>query len=170
MTPIEVDESDAPACFLLGIVDDRRSHFTYPHPAHRCFAAKRPQTTDLHRQQVFCLTPGFVGCDRYLAWQAATTTDRQPRSLGPRKAEPAGQVSNTPTVGETSPTVVYVFRTGDSLARIASTYGLTIEQIVATNKLDPNVPVKDGARLVIPIVRPPGDMSGAQRAGSKAGR
>jgi LysM repeat protein len=169
MATIGVDEPDAAACSFLGLVDDPRSHFTYPHPAHRCFAAKRAQTTDLHRQQEFCLTTEFVACDRYLAWRNAMETDRRPRFRRPwGTRSPADVNATSPTEGA-PPTVIYVFRMGDSLARIATTYGLSIEQIVATNQLDPNVPVTDGARLVIPIDRPPGDIPGAQRAGPKAG-
>ncbi len=168
MTPLEVDESDATACSLLGLVDDRRSHFTYPHPAHRCFATSRPQATDLVRQQTFCLGPGYVTCDRYVASQRpVATADQQ----GSRQAGgvAAGSASATP-IADTATTVIYVFRTGDSLARIAAAYGLTIEQIVATNHLDPHVAVKDGARLLIPIDRLPGDVTGAQRAGPRGSR
>ena len=66
--------------------------------------------------------------------------------------------------------MIYVFRAGDSLARIANTYGLTIEQIVMANNLDPNVAVKDGTRLVLPIDRPVADAAVTPTSRKKAGR
>ena len=67
-------------------------------------------------------------------------------------------------------TVIYVFRAGDSLSRIANTYGLTIEQIVLANHLDPNVAVTDGTRLVLPIDRPAPDATEKPSTRKKAGR
>jgi LysM repeat protein len=175
METTEVDEADPPACAFLGLVEDRRSHFTYPHPAHRCFVANRPVTTDLHRQLVYCLSKDFPSCNRYVAWQRSLDPDKGSRFRRARSDAPAeqaaaqGEHTTAPPAAEgIAPNVVYVFRTGDSLARIAATYGLTIDQIVATNQLDPNVPVADGSRLVIPIATAPTPTG--KKAGSKAGR
>jgi hypothetical protein len=74
MASIEFDGLDAPACPLLGLAADRRSHFTYAHPAHRCFAMDHPATTDPRRQLMFCLSPDFRACERYGAWQRRTST------------------------------------------------------------------------------------------------
>ena len=79
MGTIEGDLADPPSCTLLGLAADPRTHFTYPHPAHRCFATKQPATTDLRRQQAFCLSSAFVDCDRYLAWRSAIAS----RTVGP---------------------------------------------------------------------------------------
>jgi hypothetical protein len=61
----ELDRLDAPVCPYLGLASDRRSHFTYPHPGHRCFATDHPATTDARRQATYCLSPGYPACDRY---------------------------------------------------------------------------------------------------------
>jgi LysM repeat protein len=50
--------------------------------------------------------------------------------------------------------VIHVFRAGDSLARIASAYGLSVEQLASANGLTFDAVVTDGTRLVIPL-RPP---------------
>ncbi len=175
MGTLEGEIPDPPACTLLGLVDDPRSHFTYPHQAHRCFASKSAQTTDLRRQQVFCLSGEFVECDRYLAWRGARASKSESESVPPtRVTTPVGAATPAPPVPPTpagsGSTVIYVFRAGDSLARIANTYGLTIDQIVEANQLDPNVAVKDGARLVLPIDRPPTDTAVAPKARKKASR
>ena len=175
MGTLEGDRPDPPACTLLGLVDDPRSHFTYPHQAHRCFASKSAQTTDLRRQQVFCLSGEFVECDRYLSWRSVMASSSRPGSAPPDGATggPAA-VSKTamppPVTPMSGSTVIYVFRAGDSLARIANTYGLTIEQIVVANHLDPNVAVKDGTRLVLPIDRPVADPAATPKSRKKAGR
>ena len=70
MASAELDIRDAPACPLLGLAADRRTHFTYPHPGHRCFATEHPATTDARRQATYCLSLDFTTCDRYRAWQA----------------------------------------------------------------------------------------------------
>ena len=57
--------------------------------------------------------------------------------------------------------VIHVFRGGDSLARIASAYGLSVEQLASANGLTFDTVVTDGTRLVIPL-RPPA--SGVLRA------
>lgn len=77
MASIEPDRPDAPACPLLGLVADRRSHFTYPHPAHRCFAKDSPATTDAGRQATYCLSLNFTACDRYGTWQRLVESGRR---------------------------------------------------------------------------------------------
>jgi hypothetical protein len=62
-------EHDPPACPLLGLAADHRSHFSYPHPGHRCFAGRRPAPTDAAYQARFCLTAGYASCVRYVTWQ-----------------------------------------------------------------------------------------------------
>jgi hypothetical protein len=71
MATFELDGSDDAACPLLGLDADHRTHFTYPHPDHRCFAAKRPAAADARRQSTYCLTDQFTFCDRYQARQGA---------------------------------------------------------------------------------------------------
>ena len=170
MGTLEGDVPDPPACTLLGLADDPRSHFTYPHPAHRCFASKRPQTTDLRRQQVFCLTSDFVECDRYLAQRTTTASDSRPEPAPPTAAVRADEAIAAPVPAAAGSTVVYVFRAGDSLARIANTYGLTMDQLVAANHLDPNVAVTDGTRLVLPIDGTAPDTTATPKTRKKAGR
>ena len=68
MASIELDGPDTPACPLLRLAADGRSHFTYPHPGHRCFATEHPATTDVRRQATYCLSLDFTACDRYQAW------------------------------------------------------------------------------------------------------
>ncbi len=178
MGTLEGEIPDPPACTLLGLVDDPRSHFTYPHQAHRCFASKSAQTTDLRRQQVFCLSGEFVECDRYVGWRRAMASKSGSEAVPQtRVTPPVGAAAPAPPAHPVPPvpagsgsTVIYVFRAGDSLARIANTYGLTIDQIVVANQLDPNVAVKDGTRLVLPIDRPAADTAAAPTARRKASR
>lgn len=59
-----------------------------------------------------------------------------------------------------------MFHAGDSLARIAAAYGLTVDQIAASNNLDRLDAVPEGQRLVIPIGGPAAGASGqSNRAG-----
>jgi LysM repeat protein len=139
MARAEPDPPDAPACPLLGLVGDPRTHFTFPHPGHRCHAAHRPITVDLARQSSYCLSSGFAACDRFRA--------HMPPSVKPPSAP-------LPPPAAPAPSVVHVFRAGDSLARIASAYGVTVEQLVAANNLARANSVKDGHRLKIPLDRP----------------
>ena len=149
MAWIDPDGTDAPVCPLLGLTTDRRSHFTYPHPGHRCFAKGRPASTDASRQARYCLSANYTACDRFAARQtAARAADGRassPGSAPPDDVDRGGQV--------TPGAVIHVLREGDSLARIATSYGLTVEQIAAANGLAPNAPVAPGTRLVIPLAR-----------------
>ena len=88
MASIELDGPDASACPLLGLAADRRSHFTYPHPGHRCFAKKHPATTDARRQATYCLSLDFTSCDRYRAWKAR----RSPSAPGTGPKPSGGQI------------------------------------------------------------------------------
>jgi LysM repeat protein len=149
MASLEIGEP--PACPFLGLVTDPRSHFTYPHPAHRCFAANRPVTADVRRQTTYCLSLDFETCDRYVAWQRKAVTAGPSRSSR-ADGEASAQGSAGPSVdGVARSTVVHAFRTGDTLTRIAARYGLTVDEIATANRLAPNQPVADGTRLVIPL-------------------
>jgi LysM repeat protein len=57
--------------------------------------------------------------------------------------------------------VVHVLRPGDSLVRLATAYGLTVEQIATANGLTLNDAVADGTRLVIPLGPPAARVPGA---------
>lgn len=171
MASIELDRPDAPVCPLLGLAADRRSHFTYPHPGHRCFATEHPATTDARRQVTYCLSPGYTACDRYQARQRRPQAGEgsEPRQASREASAPPG---GTPAGAVAGPgTVVHVLRPGDSLARIATAYGLTVEQIATANGLTLNDAVADGTRLVIPLGPPAASVPGAdprQRHGDRS--
>ncbi len=65
MSGIHVEPRDPPACPLLGLATDRRSHSTYPHSGHRCYAGIGPGTIDTRRQAACCLNRRFLGCDHF---------------------------------------------------------------------------------------------------------
>jgi LysM repeat protein len=161
-----LDVPDEPACPFLGLAADRRSHFTFAHPAHRCYVKNHPATTDARRQVRFCLTVEFTQCDRYRSWQArqgsaSTTGVRNPTiDPPPIPAAPApapfaqltASVAQAPGPDMEPPgTVIHVFRTGDSLAGIAAKYGLTVGELSIANPLSTGASLVDGTRLVIPI-------------------
>jgi hypothetical protein len=149
MASSELDGLDAPACPLLGLARDRRSHFTYPNPDHRCFAKKHPSTTDAARQGTYCLSGQYRACDRY---QARSSTALAGRGPVPASGEGYSSTGGAPLATTTpQPTVVHALRAGDSLARIAKAYGLTVEQIARANGITPNQVLAEGTRLVIPI-------------------
>jgi hypothetical protein len=154
MVSPELDGPDAPACPLLGLAADRRSHFTYPHPGHRCFATEHPATTDARRQATYCLSPGYTACDRYEARKRQAQAGDRPQSRqssheasASRGGTPAGAVIGAGTV-------IHVFRAGDSVTRIATVYGLTVEQIATANGFTLTDAVAEGTRLVIPLGTP----------------
>ena len=89
-------------------------------------------------QATRCLSSVFATCDQYRDWTAP--------SGGPPRSSAAGPASALPAV-------IHVARDGDSLALIAARYGLTVEQIVAANKLASPAPVRDGQRLLIPLAQ-----------------
>lgn len=154
MASIELDGPDAPACPFLGLAADRRSHFMYSHPGHRCFAAKHAAAVDARRQSAYCLNLGFAACDRYRAWQRRAGSGRQAEAQRPAEGDPARRASAATTTAAPGTTVVHVLRAGDSLDRIAAAYGLTVEQIATANGFTLNDGVAVGARLVIPLGPP----------------
>jgi LysM repeat protein len=142
MAGTQLDGLDDPACPFLGLVADRRSHFTYPHPGHRCFAKDRPVPTDAGRQARYCLSGDYTDCDRYPARQVLPRAGAGPK---PRADVPGSVV---PVFR------VHVVRAGGSLAGIAVDLGLTPDQIARANGLNLNDVVAEGARLVIPLTPP----------------
>ncbi len=146
MTHRDHDLPDPQSCSLLGLAGDSRTHYTFPHPGHRCHAGRHPGKVDLARQSNYCLSANFVSCGLYKARAAA----RQ------RSARAA-----TPSPVAALPSVIHLARAGDTLARIASAYGVTPEQLAAANDLTPNAAIGDGQRLVVPLAPPP--------AGGRAG-
>jgi hypothetical protein len=64
------------ACPLLGLVNDRQTHFTYPHPRHRCHVRAVPATIEPAHQGAYCLNRRFQDCDRYRAWQSENAAGR----------------------------------------------------------------------------------------------
>ena len=158
MTGGECNILDAPGCPLLGLAADQRTRYTYPDPAHRCYA-RLPGAIEPGRQVAYCLSVAFVTCDRYGAWKQQASADKRPGSLPPADtaARPPGSPS-TPRAQEAM--VTHVWRSGDSLARIASAYGLTVDQVAAANDLASLNAIEDGQRLVIPLGRPAAGATG----------
>ena len=150
MSDIAGSHPDPPACPLLGLAADPRSHFTYPHPGHRCFASGHPGTADAHRQTAYCLSPDFPKCDRFRKWLALPDTKRPPTPSQPQgRTWEQGSTRDTPKQAPPT-TVIYVFREGDSLNRIAARFGLTVGEILSANAFIQNEAPTDGTRLVIP--------------------
>ncbi len=146
MTYRDHDLPDPQFCPLLGIAADPRTHYTFPHPGHRCHATRRPGKVDLARQSSYCLSPGFANCGLFKAREAAR--------------QRSGRATSPPPVAA-PPSVIHVARAGDTLAWIASAYGVTLEQLATANRLTPNAVIGDGQRLIIPLAPPP--------AGGRAG-
>jgi LysM domain len=160
MASADIDVPDAPACRLLGLAVDRRTHYTFPHPGHRCFATKSPGTTKLDRQSAYCLTARFDACDRFLVWQRRDAAGGASRPATASDV-PRAQRDSPPSAAPAQvTTAIVVFRTGDTLARIAASYDLTIQRIVDANRLASPDAVVDGQRLVIPLGRRPGEGAG----------
>jgi hypothetical protein len=147
----ELDWPDAPACPLLGLAGDPRTHFTFPHPGHRCHALRSPGSIDTARQSTYCLSRGFTACDRYVVVRELADRERERMPPQPAKGSPAAPEKTSTADADSPTTVIHVFRADDSLARIAAAYGLTVEQIAAVNHLAPSGAVADGQRLVIPL-------------------
>jgi LysM domain len=168
MASAELDAPDAPACPLLGLAVDRRTHYTFPHPGHRCFTTQPPRTTAPDRQSGYCLSADFARCDRFIAWmgQGAAGDPSRPSTVSDA---PFAQRGSAPSVAPAEvTTAIVVFRKGNTLTRIAASYGLTVQQIVDANRLASPDAVADGERLVIPLSRRPGE--GAGRGTRTAGR
>lgn len=148
MDSTELDGSDVPACPLLGLATDRRSHYTYPHPGHRCFAKDRAAPADAGRQATYCLSVGYTACDRY------------PMAQPPKRAD-EGPLPQAHVPGPVVPAFrIHVLHAGESLAAIAADHGLTADQVARANGLTANDVVANGARLVIPL-GPPGSNYGS---------
>lgn len=153
MTSFASDEPDPPACPLLGLAADRRSHFTFPHPGHRCFASKHPATTDANRQASYCLSVEFPACDRFRAQERAVKKARQggsPPAPDPERPTSIGTRDVAPVTN-----AIYYVRYGDSLNKIAARFGLTVGELVTANGLTSYQPPAEGTRLVIPLHPPP---------------
>ena len=153
MTHRQPDLSEAPACPFLGLEANSRTRFTFPHPSHRCHAARGARTIDLARQSGYCLSSSYPACERF-------------RAQLPRPGKSAG--APVPAPARSTQTVVHVFRAGDSLARIASAYGIAVEQLLAANNLEGTAAVLDGQRLLIPM-GPDGPARPAKSGSAQAG-
>ena len=147
----DFDGLDAPVCPFLGLAHDRRSHFTYAHPGHRCFAKKRPTTIDPGHQRVYCLSADYLSCDRYPAGQGHAVSRGRPEWRTPDGGTQARSPGDARSATPPGSTVVVVVRAGDSMAKIAAKYGLTVEQIATASGLPVDAAVVDGTRLVIPL-------------------
>jgi hypothetical protein len=77
-TPLNIPE--APACPLLGLVADPRTHYTFPHPDHRCHAESSPNTIEPGHQSAYCLAIAFIACGRYETPRRPAESGRQPAS------------------------------------------------------------------------------------------
>lgn len=71
----KADQVDV-ACPLLGLLNDRRTHFTFPQPRHRCYSSQAPAPISPANQAKLCLAPAFVDCERYREWESATAAGR----------------------------------------------------------------------------------------------
>jgi hypothetical protein len=156
MASIELTGPEPSACPLLGLATDRRSHFTYPHPEHRCFAEDRPAKTDAGRQASYCLGSDYTACDRYQTRQRQA--QRREEGKPPHGASEVSSERPGPGGAGSPGTVIHVYRAGDSLTSLATRYGVTVGQIETANGLPANAVVADDTRLNIPL-RPPASRS-----------
>lgn len=84
------------ACPLLGLAADPQTHYTYPHPGHRCGATAAPIMIEPWKQAAHCLSLSFKTCNRYVAWQAEKALAAQP-GPAPEPAEtPAATTEPAP--------------------------------------------------------------------------
>jgi hypothetical protein len=115
----DVDVLETPACPRLGLAADRWTHFTFPHPDHRCHATQHPRVIEPGRQPALCLTDAFPTCSAYQAWarrvgsgqasepsrrgdasqNARTPTAATGRPVGWRRAAPQDAIDDAPTGG-----------------------------------------------------------------------
>lgn len=101
MAAFEPDFADAPACPLLGLVVDRDTRFTFPHPGHRCYGARqfptlRPKTIEPTYQASYCLSADFVACGRYRIWEISHKQDQRPGEHAQPEAEAAAVWRGSP--------------------------------------------------------------------------
>jgi LysM repeat protein len=144
----EMGGPDALACPHLGLAADPRSHFTYPHPGHRCFVKDRAAVTDPGCQATHCLSGSYTGCDRYRVALASLPPKERPLPREERPL-PRANVQESATIAFR----VHVVRIGESLAGIAADHGVTADQIARANGLAVTNGIAAGARLVIPLVQ-----------------
>ena len=84
MADAEPDLTEARVCPLLGLPFDRRTHYVFPDPSHRCFAGTRPAIADASRQAMYCLSGRYGECDRFRISQhpdAAAARSKPPISV-----------------------------------------------------------------------------------------
>lgn len=62
------------ACPLLGIDEDRASHYQFPSIAHRCYAGADAAIT-LDHQSKYCLSGAYRSCPRYTTEPVAVAAD-----------------------------------------------------------------------------------------------
>jgi len=154
------DIPDAPACPLLGLLDDRRSHFTYPHRQHRCYAGGHPKRVDVARQTSYCLAFDFAACDRFRAW----TNSAAGRAAAAETAGARVTANNGASASQSGPTLVHVARESDSLGGLAGRYGLAVEDLASANDLAVDADLVPGQRLRIPISTAPSEARAMGRA------
>ena len=58
-------------CPLLGLRDDPRSHYDFPHPRHRCGATRVPEIVSQQHQRTFCCGT-YANCVRFRAHEEAS--------------------------------------------------------------------------------------------------
>ncbi len=80
----EPDLVDPRVCPLLGLAADHRTRYSFPNPAHRCFATEPAGSVDAGRQTTLCFTPEFGTCERLEAW-------RRQRVIGGTSGPKAGR-------------------------------------------------------------------------------
>jgi len=99
---------------------------------------------------------------------AATPVPLTPSS--PPPPTPAPVATNTPTGGQPAPAggeTIYVVQRGDTLAKIAAKYGVTVKQIVDLNSIaNPNL-ISTGQKLRIPVAAGAAPPASAQTGAPK---
>ena len=151
MVDLQPEVPDEPRCPLPGLATDERTRSTFPHSGHRWRAARTPQRVVLSHQSTHCLIPNFTACNQYQVSHRPQGIDRLPKSPRSDEGAPAVQAIAASTTSAPETLVTHIFRAGDSLARIASIYGLTVEQVAAANRFASPDAVVDGQRLAIPL-------------------
>ena len=80
-------------CPLLGLAEDRASHFSYPEAAHLCFAAKRPDFIPLEHQGDFCFSQNYPACPRFVELTSKSQTGETAKAAAvPAEPEAGGSV------------------------------------------------------------------------------
>jgi hypothetical protein len=68
VTGPDLDRVDPLACPFLGLGRDPRTHHTFPHPDHRCFASLSPAAVGPKHQAAHCLSRTFLSCELFRSW------------------------------------------------------------------------------------------------------